>query len=115
MKRRSKANVGMFPNMQDYTLKMIAASLVTARKKHPKVGDHLRLLESYVAELRHAFEQHHSGKGPAHQIQSVGYEVAAMLIRCIEEGTKGARYRGSVLPLGEDLDTPSSQYRPVGD
>ena len=111
MKRRAKSNVGMFPNMQEYTLKKIAASLVSARKKHPKVGDHLKLLESYVAEMRDAFERHHHGKGPAYQVQVVGYEAAAMLIRCIEEGTKGARYRGSVLPLGHE----DSQYQPVGD
>lgn len=92
MKRRTRQNVGQWPNMRAFTHKAIVEELIRARKKHPHRGAHIQLLENYVAELRSAIEQNHLGRQSAAQIFACGIAVAAMAIRTLEEGTSGFKY-----------------------
>lgn len=95
MKRRTKQNVGQWPNMRDDTLKAIADELARARKKHPQTGPHLTFLISYAAELKDAFNNHAHGKGSAAQVYACAATVAAMAIRCLEEGASAFPYSGN--------------------
>ncbi|MDE2020107.1 MAG: hypothetical protein KGJ13_07215 [Patescibacteria group bacterium] len=95
MKRRTKQNVGQWPNMRDDTLKAIADELARARKKHPQKGKHLDFVFSYAHELDTAFCQNDVGRMTAVQVYALCAAVAAMAIRCMEEGTLGMKYSGN--------------------
>ena len=95
MKRRTKQNVGAWPNMRDDTLKAIADELSRARKKHPHKGEHIELLINYAAEMFTAFDNHAAGKGMAAHVYACAAAVAAMAIRCMEEGDNRFPYSGN--------------------
>lgn len=93
MKRRTKENVGQWPQMRAETLKQISGELVRARQKHPQRGAHLYLIDNYTRDLRDALETHARGKGRSTaQIFASAATVAAMAIRIMEEGTEGFPY-----------------------
>lgn len=81
--------------MRDDTLKAIAGELIRARKKHPQNSQSLKMAENYLAELRETFTAYENGKSSATQIYAVAATVAAMAIRCMEEGSGGSKYRGN--------------------
>jgi len=95
MKRRTKSNIGAWPNMRDDTLKAIAEELIRARQKHPHRSDHVRLLKSYVEEMELAFASNDAERGTAMQIYADAVTIAAMAIRILEEGSSGHRYSGN--------------------
>lgn len=95
MKRRSKINIGQWPNMRDDTLKAIAGELVRARKKHPAKDGNLRMLELGAASLRVELGQHTSRRMTASQVYARAAQVAAMAVRLLEEGTAGFSYMGN--------------------
>lgn len=98
MKRRTKQNIGdgQWPNMRADTLKQISGELIRARKKHPVNSASLKMAEEFLASLREAFTDYESGtRGSASQIYSVAATVAAMAIRCMEEGSGMSKYRGN--------------------
>lgn len=81
--------------MRDDTLKAIADELARARKKYPTRGEHARYLQSYANEMVSAFTHHEIGRGSAAQVYACAVAVAAMAIRCIEEGDSQFRYSGN--------------------
>jgi hypothetical protein len=89
MKRRTKQNIGngQWPNMRADTLKQISGELVRARKKHPQNSASLKMAEEFIVTLREAFTDYES--------YAVAATVAAMAIRCMEEGSGGSKYRGN--------------------
>lgn len=96
MKRKSKQNVGQYPNMRDDTLKFVAGELVRARKRYPQKSRNLEALENQVSELRKDFRDHTAKNSTASQIYARCAAVAAMAIRCLEEGTGGQAYMGNI-------------------
>lgn len=95
MKRRTKDKVGAWPNMRDDTLRAVCDELIRARKKHPQPGAHLVYLSGYLCELQNTFDANDAGKASAVQIYALCATVAALAIRCLEEGTSGRRYVGN--------------------
>lgn len=96
MKRRTKQNVGAWPNMRDDTLKAIAGELARARKKHPAKRGNLFLLVTATASLEHELDENTAGKIAASQIYARAAQVAALAIRVLEEGAAEHRYAGNV-------------------
>ena len=92
MKRRTKSNIGQWPNMRACTLKAIAEELVRARAKHPHRGAHIGLAHNYLAEIERAISEHRAGRQSAAQVFAAAATLAVMAVRIMEEGSIGFPY-----------------------
>lgn len=95
--------MGTWPQMRKATFDQISAELLRARAKHPRQGDFLKLIDSYLDELTNALADHHRPNTKVRstaQIFASAATVAAMAIRIMEEGTEGYRYCEEQHPAG---------------
>lgn len=120
MKRSTKQNVGIWPNMRDDTLKAISDELIRARKKHPDNAGNVAMLETCIQSLRMEMRMHHAGRMSAQQVFARAAQIAAMAIRVLEEGTYGFKYSGSLLKVNapkEDgaLDALLAKHGPTAE
>lgn len=97
MKRRSRLNVGQWPNMRDDTLKVIADELMRARKKHPAKEGNVALLGICVNSLIEELTANDQGRIAATQVYARAAQVAALAVRVLEEGGGNYRYAGNTL------------------
>lgn len=97
MKRRTRRDVGNWPNMRADTLKQISDELIRARKKHSKNSPSLKMAENYLEALRNDMIEFERGKSSTAAIYAGAATVAAMCIRVMEEGSGGSKYRGNTL------------------
>lgn len=95
MKRRTKGNVGIWPNMRADTLKAVSEELIRARQKHQRHFANLDMLRIAESSLHSEMDLYDAGKMSAMQIYARAAQVAAMAIRVLEEGAGGHRYAGN--------------------
>lgn len=95
MKRRTKGNVGQWPNLRADTLKAISEELIRARKKHPHRAGNLAMLRTAESVLHSEMDLNDQNKISSSQIYARAAQVAAMAIRVLEEGTGEHRYAGN--------------------
>lgn len=77
-----------WPHSRAYTIATIEKEIVRAREKYPEAGDHIKLLESYTAELKTALYQRNLGKISVSHCFALACTCAALAIRIAEEGSE---------------------------